>query len=106
LGTRRMSQFLFLARLLGPKRPAAEFTFGLEPIVKLTPVLYAAFKIDFVSAKSDFLDSRRVPCVNLRRRRLGGGCFGLHASISLWFRWHTLSPVMPQAVRLEQLHYL
>lgn len=34
-----------LARLLASKHPAFEFTFGLEPIVQLTALLFAAFEI-------------------------------------------------------------
>src|SRR5258706_2737289 len=110
-----------LARLLAPQHAAFEFALGLEPIVQLSARFFAAFKIDFVCATSDFLVTRRVPYRNLPRRRLGGGCFGLCASISLWFRCHTLlllpyvgrhmwaamiSPVMPQAVRFERLRPL
>jgi hypothetical protein len=80
----RMSRIPFLTRLLAPKHPAFEFALGLEPIVQLTAWLFAALKIDFVCATSDFLATRRVPDRNLSR--LGLGCYGLCTSISLWFR--------------------
>src|SRR6266403_5345838 len=54
----RMLHARFLARLRKPT--TFEFAFGLEPIVQLTPRLFAAFEIDFVCATSDFLVTRRA----------------------------------------------
>jgi hypothetical protein len=66
---------MFRCRLLSSKHPVFEFTFGLEPIVQLTTLLFAAVKIDFVCATPDFLVRRRVPYVKLPHRRLSGRCF-------------------------------
>src|SRR2546427_10381885 len=73
----RMLHTRFLARLRKPT--TFEFAFGLEPIVQLTPWLFAAFEIDFVCATSDFLVTRRVPYQNLSPLRLAIGCVGLCA---------------------------
>src|SRR2546425_10914489 len=76
----RMLHTRFLARLRKPT--TFELAFGLEPIVQLTPRLFAAFEIDFVCAKSDFLVTRRVPNRGVARLSLGGGRTGLRISNS------------------------
>jgi hypothetical protein len=80
-----------LTRLRAPKHPAFEFTFGLEPIVQFTAVLFAAFQIDFVCATSYFLVTRRVPYGTLSSPFSARGFYylGLCTAVSLWFRWHT-----------------
>jgi len=51
-----------LARLRAQNQPRLKFAFGLQPIVQLTPGLFAAFKIDFIRPAPDLLFTRRVPC--------------------------------------------
>jgi hypothetical protein len=82
----RRAGILYLAGLGARKCPAFEFAFGLEPIVEITAWLLAAFEIEFVGAKSDFLVRHRVRDGNLSRLGLSRGSFGLCASISVWFR--------------------
>src|SRR6266436_1014085 len=83
----RTSRIAFLARLRARQRPAFEFAFRLEPIVQFAARLFAAFKIDFVCAKFDFLLTRRVPRQSiLRPRRRGGGCLGPYTFVPLCFR--------------------
>ena len=83
----RTSRIAFLARLRARQRPAFEFAFRLEPIVQFAARLFAAFKIDFVCAKFDFLLTRRVPRQSiLRPPRRGGGCLGPYTFVPLCFR--------------------
>src|SRR5258708_26209472 len=90
----RTSRIAFLARLRVRQRPAFEFAFRLEPIVQFAARLFAAFKIDFVCAKFDFLLTRRVPRQSiLRPRRRGVGCLGPYTFVPLSFRSHTLLPL-------------
>ena len=70
----RMLHTRFLARLRKPT--TFEFAFGLEPIVQLTPWLFAAFEIDFVCATSDFLVTRRALAKSLPSLPLGWGSRG------------------------------
>jgi hypothetical protein len=37
-----------------------QFTFGLEPVIQIAARLFAAFKVNFVCAASDFLLSRWI----------------------------------------------
>src|SRR5438046_10715132 len=67
----RMLHTRVLARLRKPT--SFEFAFGLEPIVQLTPWVFAAFEIDFVCATSDFLVTRRAPWRSLSRLCLLAG---------------------------------
>jgi hypothetical protein len=55
----RGSASLARGRLCARKHRRLEFAFGLEPIVQLTVRLFAALEIDFVSAASDVLVTRR-----------------------------------------------
>ena len=60
--------------MLPRKHSVFEFAFGLEPIVQLKAWLFAAFKIDFIRATSDFLVTHRVLYLNFL------------TCTSLWFR--------------------
>src|SRR5205807_26385 len=64
------------------KAPRVRVRVCLEPIVRLTALLFAALKINLVRATCDFPVRCRVPDRNLQRRRLFGGCFGLCTFIS------------------------
>jgi hypothetical protein len=58
----RMPRIPFLAHLCTQNQPVFQFVLGLQPIVQLTPWLFATFKIDFIRPPPDFLFTRRVPC--------------------------------------------
>src|SRR6266403_6191654 len=81
----RTSRIAFLARLRARQRPAFEFAFRLEPIVQFAARLFAAFKIDFVCPKADFLLTRRVPRQSFLRPRRRG-CLGPYTFVPLCFR--------------------
>jgi len=66
-----------------------EFTFSLQPIIKLITRKPATLKMNFISAEPDFFDTRRMVCGNIFCARLHRTCTSPHGFISLLFQFHS-----------------